>query len=105
MDILGAERRELDHIDVRCCHKDVAQAKGADLLWASSLGVGGPLRTAQVALSVGSRGFEVSRTGVTVSTMAHAMDELRGVVAAGLRSTIHGSCFVLFHSRERLETR
>jgi len=105
MGILGAERRELDHIDVQCCHKDVAQAKGADLLWASSFGVGGSLRTAQVDLSVGSSGFEVSRTGMTVSTMAHAMVELRSVLAAGLRSTIHGSCFVLFHSRERVETR
>ena len=94
MDIFGAERRELDRIVVRCCHEYLAQARGADLLWASSSAVGGPLRTAQVALSTGGRGFEVFRTGVTVSTMARALVELRGVVAAGLPSTIFNSTAV-----------
>ena len=77
VDIFGNDSDELERIVVRSAHRDVAQVSGAELLWASSLAVGGPSCTTQVALSMGGRGFEVFRTGVTVSTMARTAGVLK----------------------------
>jgi len=72
----GNDSDELERIVVRSAYRDVAQVSGAELLWASSLAVGGPSCTTQVALSMGGRGFQVFLTGVTVSTMARTAGEL-----------------------------
>jgi len=94
MDILGTELQELDLIVVRFCPSSVAQTRGGDLRWASSLAVQARLRSAQVASSVHRGGSEIFRTGVAVSTMAHAVFELRCVVVAGSLSTIFKSTSV-----------